>query len=147
MSEPLQHYVPKFMLRRFSSGERELVHALDKHEDKIFASSTSRKSKVGVVAERAIYDFEFHGVPMTLEAFACAASIHMSTPITLTVGNIVLAYDKGHIGIDHGTLFQERDRQRRRALALTTITARANRTALVSLVGCGFTIKLFSHKE
>lgn len=25
MSEPLQHYVPKFMLRRFSSGGRELA--------------------------------------------------------------------------------------------------------------------------
>ena len=67
MSEPLQHYVPKFMLRRFSSGKRELVHAFDKHQDKIFAFSTSKKSKVGVAAERAIYDFEFQGVPMTLE--------------------------------------------------------------------------------
>lgn len=67
MSEPLQHYVPKFMLRRFSSGGRELVHAFDKHQDKIFAFSTSKKSKVGVAAERAIYDFEFQGVPMTLE--------------------------------------------------------------------------------
>jgi hypothetical protein len=38
----------------------------------------------------------------------------MSTPITLTVGNIMLTYNKGHIGIDHGALFQERDRQRRR---------------------------------
>lgn len=67
MSEPLQHYVPKFMLRRFSSGGRELVHAFDKHQDKIFAFSTSKKSKVGVAAERAIYDFDFQGVPMTLE--------------------------------------------------------------------------------
>lgn len=67
MSEPLQHYVPKFMLRRFSSGGRELVYAFDKHLDKIFAFSTSKKSKVGVVAERAIYDFEFQGVPLTLE--------------------------------------------------------------------------------
>lgn len=67
MSEPLQHYVPKFMLRRFSSGARELVHAFDKHQDKIFAFSTSKKSKVGVAAERAIYDFDFQGVPLTLE--------------------------------------------------------------------------------
>ena len=67
MSEPLQHDVPKFMLRRFSSGGRELVHAFDRHQDKIFAFSTSKKSKVGVAAERAIYDVDFHGVPMTLE--------------------------------------------------------------------------------
>jgi uncharacterized protein DUF4238 len=66
MSEPLQRYVPKFMLRRFSSGGRELVHAFDKQQDKIFAFSTSKKSKVGVAAERAIYDFEFQGA-MTLE--------------------------------------------------------------------------------
>lgn len=67
MSDPLQHYVPKFMLRRFSSGKKDLVHAYDKHNDKVFAFSTSKKSKVGVAAERAIYDFEFQGVPMTLE--------------------------------------------------------------------------------
>jgi hypothetical protein len=67
MSDPLQHYVPKFMLRRFSDT-RDLVHAFDKHEDKVFAFSTSKKSKVGVAAERAIYDFEFQGVPMTLES-------------------------------------------------------------------------------
>ncbi|MDO8777617.1 MAG: hypothetical protein Q7K57_54660 [Burkholderiaceae bacterium] len=30
MSDPLQHYVPKFMLRRFSSGKKDLVHAYDK---------------------------------------------------------------------------------------------------------------------
>lgn len=38
----------------------------------------------------------------------------MSTPITLTVGGITLTYNTGHMGIDHGMLFQERDRQRRR---------------------------------
>lgn len=38
----------------------------------------------------------------------------MSTPITLTVGDITLTYNTGHIGIDHGMLFQEQDRQRRR---------------------------------
>lgn len=67
MGEPLQHYVPKFMLRRFSFGARELVHAFDKHQGKIFEFSTSKKSKVGVAAERAIYNFEFQGVSMTLE--------------------------------------------------------------------------------
>lgn len=67
MSDPLQHYVPKFMLRRFSSGKKDLVHAYDKHTGKIFVFSTSKKSKMGVAAERAIYDFEFQGVPMTLE--------------------------------------------------------------------------------
>jgi len=38
----------------------------------------------------------------------------MSTPITLTVGGIDLTYNTGHMGMDHGMLFQERDRQRLR---------------------------------
>lgn len=41
-------------------------------------------------------------------------SFPMSTPITLTVGDIELTYNTGYIGIDHCMLFQERDRQRRR---------------------------------
>lgn len=38
----------------------------------------------------------------------------MSTPITLTVGDITLTYSTTYIGIDHGMLYQEVDRQRRR---------------------------------
>lgn len=38
----------------------------------------------------------------------------MSTPITLTVGDITLTYNTMYIGIDHGMLFQETDRLRRR---------------------------------
>jgi hypothetical protein len=38
----------------------------------------------------------------------------MTTPITLTVGAITLTFNKWEIGIDHGMLFQESDRQRRR---------------------------------
>jgi hypothetical protein len=38
----------------------------------------------------------------------------MSTPITLTVGDITLTYNTTYIGIDHGMLFQEADRRRRR---------------------------------
>ena len=42
----------------------------------------------------------------------------MSTPITLTVGDITITYNTGHVGIDHGALFQERDRQRRRRIGI-----------------------------
>ena len=38
----------------------------------------------------------------------------MTTPITLTVGAITLTFNKWEIGVDHGMLFQESDRQRRR---------------------------------
>lgn len=61
MSDPLQHYVPKFMLRRFSSGKKDLVHAYDKHNDKVFEFSTSKKSKVGTV--------EFTSYEATFEQF------------------------------------------------------------------------------
>lgn len=36
----------------------------------------------------------------------------MGTEITLDIGGITLTYSKNHIGIDHGTLFQEKDRKR-----------------------------------
>lgn len=36
----------------------------------------------------------------------------MSTPITLTVGDITLTYDTMYVGMDHGMLFQETDRRR-----------------------------------
>lgn len=38
----------------------------------------------------------------------------MSTPITLTVGDITLTYNTTYMGIDHGMLFQDADRHRRR---------------------------------
>jgi hypothetical protein len=38
----------------------------------------------------------------------------MTTPITLSVGAIILTFNKWEIGVDHGMLFQESDRQRRR---------------------------------
>jgi len=37
----------------------------------------------------------------------------MSTPITLTVGDLTLTYNTTYIGVDHGMLFQEADRCRR----------------------------------
>lgn len=40
----------------------------------------------------------------------------MTTPIMLTVGAITLTFNKWEIGVDHGMLFQESDRQRRRHL-------------------------------
>lgn len=38
----------------------------------------------------------------------------MSTPITLTVGDMTLTYNTTYIGVDHGMLFQKSDRKRRR---------------------------------
>lgn len=38
----------------------------------------------------------------------------MSTPITLAVGDLEITYNTGHMGIDHGMLYQESDRRQRR---------------------------------
>jgi hypothetical protein len=38
----------------------------------------------------------------------------MSTPITLSVGSLDLTYNTGYMGMDHGMLYQESDRQYRR---------------------------------
>ncbi|MDI2141304.1 MULTISPECIES: HEPN/Toprim-associated domain-containing protein [unclassified Pseudomonas] len=38
----------------------------------------------------------------------------MSTPITLSVGDLDLTYNTGHMGMDHGMLYQEGDRRHRR---------------------------------
>jgi len=38
----------------------------------------------------------------------------MTTPITLTVGDIEFTYNTTYIDVDHGMLFQEPDRKRRR---------------------------------
>ncbi|WP_434627493.1 HEPN/Toprim-associated domain-containing protein [Pseudomonas sp. Z6-14] len=38
----------------------------------------------------------------------------MSTPITLSVGDIDLTYNTGFMGVDHGMLYQDCDRRYRR---------------------------------
>lgn len=40
--------------------------------------------------------------------------VFMSTPITLSVGDIDLTYNTGYMGMDHGMLYQESDRRFRR---------------------------------
>ncbi|WP_440973606.1 HEPN/Toprim-associated domain-containing protein [Pseudomonas koreensis] len=42
----------------------------------------------------------------------------MSTPITLTIGDIDLTYNTGYMGMDHGMLYQESDRRRPRHAGL-----------------------------
>lgn len=61
-SPTLQHYVPRFLLRRFGVGKKDHVWVYDKQTDRVFQASTGR-----VAAERGLYDFEFQGVLMTME--------------------------------------------------------------------------------
>jgi hypothetical protein len=58
----LQHYIPRFILRRFRAGSQDAVHAYDKRAGRSFLASTG---KVG--AEKGIYDFEFDADEFTLE--------------------------------------------------------------------------------
>jgi Protein of unknown function (DUF4238) len=67
MPDQLQHYVPRFLLRRFGQGKKERVWVLDKHTGKQFSFSASKKSTIAVAAEYGMYDFEFMGESVTVE--------------------------------------------------------------------------------
>ena len=58
----VQHYVPRFLLRRFGTGKKEHVHVFDKQTGKRFTSSARK-----IAAEKGLYDFKFKGVTLTLE--------------------------------------------------------------------------------
>jgi hypothetical protein len=58
----LQHYVPRFLLRRFGSGKKEWLHVFDKHKDVTFTSVATK-----LAAKNNFYDFEFMGEPMSIE--------------------------------------------------------------------------------
>ena len=62
MGKSRAHYVPRFVLRRFSSGSQDTVHVYDKSEGRSFVASTGK-----VAAEKGLYDFEFEGAELTLE--------------------------------------------------------------------------------
>lgn len=59
----LQHYVPRFLLRRFGSGKKDRLHVFDKYTDAIFSSSAAK-----LAAKNNYYDFEFMGTPMSVES-------------------------------------------------------------------------------
>lgn len=58
----VQHYVPQFLLRNFSTGKKHQVHVFDKRTKRTFFTKVKN-----VAAESRFYDFEFQGHPMTLE--------------------------------------------------------------------------------
>lgn len=58
----LQHYVPRFLLRKFGLGKKDRVHVFDKHKKSSFVSSAK-----AVAAEYGLYDFSFMGEELTLE--------------------------------------------------------------------------------
>lgn len=58
----LQHYVPKFLLRRFGSGKKDRLFVFDKHTDTSFSRAASK-----LAAKNNFYDFDFMGEPVTIE--------------------------------------------------------------------------------
>lgn len=58
----MQHYVPQFLLRAFGTGKRDRLHVFDKQTGKTFQASVRK-----LATEGGFYDFEFQGVPATLE--------------------------------------------------------------------------------
>lgn len=58
----LQHYVPRFLLRRFGSGKKDRLHVFDKQTDAAFSRPATK-----LAAMNNFYDFEFMGASMTVE--------------------------------------------------------------------------------
>jgi len=73
----LQHYVPRFLLRRFGIGKKDRLFVFDKHADTTFASSAAK-----LAAKNNFYDFDFMGEPVTVEPtlarIESVASVHIA---------------------------------------------------------------------
>jgi len=78
----LQHYVPRFLLRRFGSGKKEWLHVFDKHKDVTFISVASK-----LAAKNNFYDFVFMGESMSVEAILSRVEKKASEHIERIVKN------------------------------------------------------------
>ena len=58
----LQHYVPRFLLRRFAGSDGRRVHVFDKRRGSSFASNPDK-----LAAQKNYYDFEFGELEISLE--------------------------------------------------------------------------------
>lgn len=67
MGKPLQHCVPRFLLRQFGNGEKDHVQVMDKQSASKFSFSASKKAMISVAAEYGMYDFDFMGQPVSIE--------------------------------------------------------------------------------
>ncbi|MES1945631.1 hypothetical protein PC39_15991 [Salinisphaera sp. PC39] len=61
-STEVQHYVPKFILKKFCGGKKPQLWVYDKHQGRSFKANVNR-----IAAESGFYDFELGEVPVTLE--------------------------------------------------------------------------------
>ncbi|MFS2035338.1 DUF4238 domain-containing protein [Polaromonas sp. CT11-55] len=59
----IQHYVPQFLLRNFTSDKKNRVHVFDKQKGITFVSHVKN-----VANESRFYDFEIEGEGRSLEA-------------------------------------------------------------------------------
>jgi hypothetical protein len=76
----LQHYVPRFLLRRFGSGKKDRVHVFDKHTDTTFSSAATK-----LAAMNNFYDFEFMGSLMSVETMLS----HVESKAGKHIANII----------------------------------------------------------
>ena len=58
----IQHYVPQFLLKQFSSGKKPQVWVFDKTTGKKFKSHVKN-----VASEQGFYSFKFKGNELTIE--------------------------------------------------------------------------------
>lgn len=57
-----QHYVPRFLLKGFTSGKKHRLYAYDKQTDRVFPTNPDK-----VAVENGFYDFSFEGATLTAE--------------------------------------------------------------------------------
>lgn len=81
MSGQLQHYIPRFILRRVGDSNGWL-YAYDKRTGGRFKVRTSGNASLQIAAERGMYEFEFLDTPLTMEPalsrLESAAAVHIS---------------------------------------------------------------------
>jgi hypothetical protein len=97
MSSPLHHYVPQFLLKRFGRGKTHQIFVFDKQTGKTFSGAANK-----LAAERKFYDFEFKGVPLTMEPALAELESEMAK-----CAEAILKL--GRLAVKEPTLFQERN--------------------------------------
>ena len=58
----IQHYVPKFILKKFCAGKKPQLWVYDKHQRRSYKANINRTA-----AESGFYDFELGEIPVSLE--------------------------------------------------------------------------------
>src|ERR1700687_4976842 len=97
MSSPLHPYVQQFWLRCFGRGKtHQVINVFDKRTGNSFLGAVNK-----LAAERRFYDFQFKGMPMTLES----SLAELESETAQCVKTIL---EKGRLAVKEPEVIQER---------------------------------------